>query len=113
MVRRRLESLFPSYRRKLSLAFSELSQIIQFARALGLTKRILVRPTLNRNSDFFRAGFMFECVRQDKRKDVIATGGRYDSLLVDFRLPDKLVEHLRLPPNGVKAYAVGMCIAIE
>jgi translation initiation factor 2-alpha kinase 4 len=55
---------------------------------------------------FYRGGFLFECTRPKKRKEVIATGGRYDYLLEHFTPPD--VKGLRK-----RTYGVGMSIDVE
>ncbi|KAL7420933.1 eukaryotic translation initiation factor 2-alpha kinase [Cryptotrichosporon argae] len=106
VVRRKLESVFSASRRKLSQAIDEVAVILQLARACGVNRRILFRPTLSRNAEFFRGGFMFEVVRRAKQKEIVAFGGRYDSLLEHFKEPA-----INLQPR--KAYGVGMSIAVD
>lgn len=53
-----------------------MANVINSARACGVARKILFRPTLAKHSEFFRGGFMFECVRKGKQKDVVAYGGR-------------------------------------
>lgn len=86
-VRAKLEEIFPSSRRKLLTAMDEIAAVITFARSSGVTRKIVFRPTLSRNAEFFRGGFMFECVRRGKHNEVLAFGGRYDSLLEHFKEP--------------------------
>lgn len=49
---------------------------------------------------------MFECVRRGKQRDILAFGGRYDSLLEHFKEP---AQHM--PSRRV--YGVGMSVAVE
>ncbi|KAK8850742.1 hypothetical protein IAR55_004662 [Kwoniella newhampshirensis] len=105
-VKTRLEGLFPSDRRKLSNALDNIDAIIKLARSCGVSRRILFRPTLARHSEFFRGGFMFECVRRGKQRDVIAYGGRYDSLLEHFKQP-------AMHSQSRKVFGVGMSIAVD
>jgi translation initiation factor 2-alpha kinase 4 len=57
-------------------------------------------------SKFFRGGFMFECVRRSKQREVVAFGGRYDSLLEHFKEPAQQSQSRRV-------FGVGMSIAVE
>lgn len=87
LIRHRLESLFPNAKRKMQPAFEALERIIALARSCGVSRKIIFRPTLARNAEFFRGGFMFECVKRGrsskdgKLRELIAFGGRS----VDFR----------------------------
>ena len=49
---------------------------------------------------------MFECVRRGKQREIVAFGGRYDSLLEHFKEPA-----LQMPSR--KVFGVGMSIAVE
>nr|XP_019007722.1 PEK/GCN2 protein kinase [Kwoniella pini CBS 10737]OCF46503.1 PEK/GCN2 protein kinase [Kwoniella pini CBS 10737] len=106
LVKGKLESLFPSSKRKLAVAFDDMSTVIKLARAFGVTRRIVFRPTLARHSEFFRGGFMFECVRRGKQKEVVAYGGRYDSLLEHFKQP-------AMHSQSRRVFGVGMTIAVD
>ncbi|OCF54570.1 PEK/GCN2 protein kinase [Kwoniella mangroviensis CBS 10435] len=105
-VRTRLESLFPSAKRKLDIAFEDISSVIKLARSFGISRKIVFRPTLAKHSEFFRGGFMFECVRRGKQKEVIAFGGRYDSLLEHFKQP-------AMHSQSRRVFGVGMTIAVD
>ena len=50
-MRNKLEETFPSARRKLAPALDEISTIISLARACGVTRKILFRPTLSRGAE--------------------------------------------------------------
>lgn len=78
--------------------------IIKFARACGITRKILFRPTMAKHAEYFRGGFMFELVKRGKHGDVLAFGGRYDSLLEHFKEPAR---------QSLKVYGVGMSIAVD
>ena len=51
VVRRKLENLFPGMKRRMSSGLDALGTIIGLARACGVTRRILFRPTLSRNAE--------------------------------------------------------------
>nr|XP_019050908.1 PEK/GCN2 protein kinase [Kwoniella bestiolae CBS 10118]OCF29838.1 PEK/GCN2 protein kinase [Kwoniella bestiolae CBS 10118] len=105
-VRAKLESLFPSSKRKLTAAFEDMSSVIKLAKSFGVSRKIIFRPTLAKHSEFFRGGFMFECVRRGKQKEVVAFGGRYDSLLEHFKQP-------AMHSQSRRVFGVGMTIAVD
>ncbi|KAL0241915.1 hypothetical protein I308_106089 [Cryptococcus tetragattii IND107] len=61
---------------------------------------------LEHADEFFRGGFMFECVKKGKQKDVVAYGGRYDSLLEHFKQP-------AMHSQSRRVFGVGMSIAVD
>ncbi|RXK39365.1 PEK/GCN2 protein kinase [Tremella mesenterica] len=103
-VRSKLESHFStsSTALKLSKALEETSQVITLARSFGIARKIVFRPTLSKHAEFFRGGFMFECVRRGRQGDVVAFGGRYDCLLEHFSQ-----SHTR------QVFGVGMSIDVD
>ncbi|KAK4689653.1 eukaryotic translation initiation factor 2-alpha kinase 4, partial [Tremellales sp. Uapishka_1] len=105
-VKNKLGTLFPASNEQLAVAIEEIETIVKLARAFGVERRILFRPTLAKNVEFFRGGFMFQCVRRGKQRDVVAFGGRYDSLLDHFRDPARSLQ-------SRKVYGVGLSIAVD
>lgn len=51
---------------------------------------------------------MFECIRHGKSRDLLAYGGRYDTLLQHFKDPAK---EMTVPTRQV--YGVGMSLALD
>lgn len=92
ILRPKLENMQQSAKRRLGPALDEVDAILKLAKACGVGRRILLRPTLSRNAEvreytsvlsstdgeeqFFRGGFMFECVRRGKQREIVAFGGR-------------------------------------
>lgn len=103
-MRRTIEGTFSSSRRKLGAAMDEIGTIIKLARATGISRKILFQPTLVKHAEYFRGGFMFELVRRGKHGDVLAYGGRYDSLMEHFKEPAR---------QSMKVYGAGMSIAVD
>lgn len=58
-----------------------LSQVLSYLKLFGISESVLVAPLSNYNASFYNGGFMFQAVSDDKRKTIIAAGGRYDSLI--------------------------------
>ncbi len=106
VVKQRMMALFPTEKVAIGSAFEEIENTIAYARILGISLPIKVKPTLFRSHEFYRNGIFFETVRRGKR-DVIAAGGRYDSLLKHFRGPKGTSGPSR------DLHAAGMSIAID
>ena len=90
-------------------ALNELAAFCESAQAFGLEMPIVLQTCLAYNLSVF-SGVVFQVVAENKRKrkhgslDIIAGGGRYDTLLESFKLPG---EQKSLP------HAVGVSIAFE
>lgn len=50
-MRAKMEETFPSMRRKLSTAMDEISTIVAMARACGVSRKILFRPSLSKGAE--------------------------------------------------------------
>jgi translation initiation factor 2-alpha kinase 4 len=91
-------------RPKLTRAVQEIRQVIEAAQQFGVQRRFLFTPLLVTNASFYRENVFFVVSRgRGKRKDVLASGGRYDALLKRFASPT-----LAKPPS----HAVGIQIAL-
>ncbi|KAE8214839.1 hypothetical protein CF327_g1805 [Tilletia walkeri] len=97
-VQQRLERLIPvDHRPKLAVAFQEMDEVIRLARQFGVQRPLLVAPMMVQGSSFYRGEVFFSVLRADKRKDVLAIGGRYDWLIKHFANPASN----SVPPHGV------------
>ncbi len=98
-VRAKLERLLPvEHRKVLSTAVAEITRITSAMRAFGVTLQVQFTPLLSHNASFFKGGSIFQLVRLGKKRiDVLAAGGRYDSLLKRFANPSSTTS----PPHGV------------
>ncbi|SNX86378.1 related to GCN2 - ser/thr protein kinase [Melanopsichium pennsylvanicum] len=87
-VHRRLERLFPlEQRTRLAKAVSQISDVVATARFFGVQRKFLFSPLLAQSNTLYKGGVLFTVVRAGKRRDVVAAGGRYDSLLKHFANP--------------------------
>jgi translation initiation factor 2-alpha kinase 4 len=73
---------------KLSRAVEEIQEVIEAARHFGVQRRILLTPLLITNRSFYKDNVFFVVARlRGKRRDILASGGRYDALLKRFTNP--------------------------
>jgi translation initiation factor 2-alpha kinase 4 len=65
--------------------FSHLSSVIGYLRAFGVRRKIYFSPLSNFNDKFYSGGLVFQCLYDNKRREVFAAGGRYDRLIRQHR----------------------------
>lgn len=70
---------------KASSTLAHLKEVYEYSRRLGVKNKIYVSPLLSINEAFFSGGLLFACLYDQKVKDVFAAGGRYDSLIKEYR----------------------------
>lgn len=58
-----------------------LSKVLNYLKLFGVCTSIFISPLSNYNASFYVNGIMFQAVNEEKRRTIIAAGGRYDSLI--------------------------------
>lgn len=75
-------------RPRLARAIDEVRQVVEAAKHFGVQTRLLLTPLLITNRSFYKDSVFFVVVRaRGKRRDILASGGRYDALLKRFSNP--------------------------
>ncbi|KAJ3055078.1 hypothetical protein HK097_011568 [Rhizophlyctis rosea] len=99
-VYRAVEALFPDrYRPAAREVIGQIRLLASHVAHLGVKNKVVLMPLLSYNALYHRGGIMFQVARGGRKKlDVIASGGRYDNLLVQYRIPSGI---------GRKLHAVG------
>lgn len=65
--------------------FAHLRTVLGYLKKFNVRRQIKVNPLGTFNEKFYAGGFMFQCLYDTKRRDVIAAGGRYDALIEEHR----------------------------
>lgn len=74
------------YYRKAASTIAHLKEVYEFTKRFGVKVKIFVNPLYCVNEAFFKGGIMFACnFEGGKFREVLAGGGRYDSLIKDHR----------------------------
>ncbi|KAJ3058333.1 hypothetical protein HDU98_005580, partial [Podochytrium sp. JEL0797] len=69
-------------------AVASLKLIYKNLMNLGVRNKVAFSPLLSHNALYYKTGFVFQiALVRGKRVDVLAAGGRYDSLVADMRRP--------------------------
>ncbi|KAF8655998.1 hypothetical protein AX16_002818 [Volvariella volvacea WC 439] len=83
----------------------ELKQAVQYAQLAGVKRQIFFHPLmLGSHHSHFKHGLLIEVVKKHKRTDVLAAGGRYDTLISRYYPPKTVHEPL---------CAMGLQISVE
>lgn len=70
---------------KASSTLAHLKEVYEYCKRLGISRKIYVSPLSSINEASFSGGILFACLYDQKVKDVFAAGGRYDSLIKEYR----------------------------
>ncbi|KAI1928290.1 eukaryotic translation initiation factor 2-alpha kinase [Ophidiomyces ophidiicola] len=70
---------------KISPIFARLNGVIAYLKRFRVRRKIYISPLSSVNNKFYGGSILFQCIVDTRRKDVFAAGGRYDSLIQEFR----------------------------
>lgn len=84
---------------RLTPIFARINSLVTFLQGFKIKRKFFICPLSSLNEKFFRGSILFQCIFDGKRRDVFAAGGRYDSLVQDFRSG--------VTTNRVQPHAVG------
>lgn len=100
----RLQTLFAGTKHlpRVHAIFTHISGLFEYLKRFGLRRNVYFSPLSNFNGMFYRDAVMFQCLFDTKKRDILAAGGRYDSLIEDHR-PSSLGSGYRPSLHGVGA----------
>lgn len=75
---------------QLDAVFAHLQSIVLNLNLLNVKRKVYINPLSSFNERFYRGEFLFQCIYDNKRRDVFAAGGRYDRLVRYFRINPKI-----------------------
>ncbi|KAJ1652233.1 eukaryotic translation initiation factor 2-alpha kinase [Dispira simplex] len=96
----------PHLRARAQVALDDLKALERVIQMFHLKHRLVYCPLLVNNYAYYRDHFFFQLVIDGKKREVLATGGRYDRLVEHFLPPNKKV-------RGTFVAAAGANIAIQ
>jgi len=101
----RLEKISATFVGMIEPYVEEIKRTIQYASSTGVTRPIYFHPLmLGNHLQYFKDGVIIEVVRRNKPGDVLAMGGRYDSLIARYS---------PLKTKADSVCAVGIHIAVD
>ncbi|ORZ07124.1 kinase-like domain-containing protein [Absidia repens] len=87
---------------------NDLRVLVSVSKSIGIHHKLVFHPLLVYNNHFYTDGLVFEAITdtgENKKKDVLAVGGRYDILIQHFAHPNASANR--------KLRAVGVNIAVQ
>ncbi len=69
----------------LETTFSHLHAVTIYLERFNLKRKIFINPLSSYNEKFYRGNLLFQCLYDNKKRDVFAAGGRYDRLIQEHR----------------------------
>lgn len=110
-LRRLFENALPRVKAKCEQAIEELRQIVDYAHKFEITRKIFIAPISCFKVSFYATGVIFQVAvekknndSKDRRRKVLAAGGRYDSLIRDHQVSNG---------TATNQGAVGIAIAVD
>ncbi len=88
-----------------SSAIAHLNEVITYLSRLEVHSKVYINPLSSLKEKFYRGGILFSCLYDSKRRDIFAAGGRYDSLIREYRP--------RMGNRSEDRHAVGFSLAWE
>ena len=86
----KLRALLESSSDELESTFRHLEAVTTYMRRFNIKRKIFIYPLGSINERFYRGSILFQCILDGKRKKVLCAGGRYDSLIQEYRTGAKL-----------------------
>ena len=69
----------------LETTFSHLHAVTVYLDRFNLKRKVYVNPLSSYNEKFYQGNILFQCLYDNKKRDVFAAGGRYDRLIQEYR----------------------------
>lgn len=64
--------------------FARLNVLMTYLQSFGIKRKVYINPLSSLHDKFYRGSILFQCIFDNKRRDVFAAGGRYDRLIQEF-----------------------------
>lgn len=80
----KIRSILPSSA-DLGLAFLHLEAVTVYLARFNVKRKIYINPLSSHNEKFYRGNLLFQCIYDNRKRDVFAAGGRYDKLVQDHQ----------------------------
>lgn len=86
----------------LESAFAHMHAVTNYLSRFNIKRKVYLAPLSSYNEKFYRGSLLFQCLYDQKKRSVLAAGGRYDQLIRD---------HQPITSRKSHVYAVGFQLA--
>ena len=71
---------------QLEPVFAHMQSVIAYLVRFNVKRKVYLNPLSSYNANFYRGNLLFQCLYDQKKRSVLAAGGRYDQLIVDHQI---------------------------
>ena len=71
---------------ELEPVFTHMQSVIAYLVRLNVKRKVYLNPLSSYNANFYRGNLLFQCLYDQKKRSVLAAGGRYDQLVGDHQI---------------------------
>ncbi|KAF2095292.1 kinase-like protein [Rhizodiscina lignyota] len=84
---KKIESIFEGTELlgKLGPTYDHLRTLLKYLKQFHVSAKVYISPLSSFNEKFYSRGILFQCLYDTKKRTVLAAGGRYDSLVEEYR----------------------------
>ena len=71
---------------ELEPVFAHMQSVMAYLVRLNVKRKVYLNPLSSYNANFYRGNLLFQCLYDQKKRSVLAAGGRYDQLIADHQI---------------------------
>ena len=71
---------------ELEPVFAHMQSVMAYLIRLNVKRKVYLNPLSSYNANFYRGNLLFQCLYDQKKRSVLAAGGRYDQLIADHQI---------------------------
>ncbi|KAF1813189.1 Serine/threonine-protein kinase, partial [Eremomyces bilateralis CBS 781.70] len=84
-IQKLFDGVDPSLSENLKPVFEHFRALVRCTKQFGVGRKVYICPLSSFNEKFYGGGILFQCIYDSKKRDVLAAGGRYDSLIEEYK----------------------------
>lgn len=78
----------------LESAFAHMQAVVNYLVRFNVKRKVYLNPLSSYNESFYRGNLLFQCLYDQKKRSVLAAGGRYDHLVSDHQAITSRKQHV-------------------
>ena len=71
---------------ELEPVFAHIQSVVTYLVRFNVKRKVYLNPLSSYNANFYRGNMLFQCLYDQKKRSVLAAGGRYDQLIMDHQI---------------------------
>ena len=71
---------------ELEPVFAQIQSVVAYLVRFNVKRKVYLNPLSSYNANFYRGNILFQCLYDQKKRSVLAAGGRYDQLVMNHQI---------------------------